>query len=207
MEEYTTISAEAVTEFTERRSRFIGAIAPVSTPEEAMAYIASKKEAYWDASHNCSAYVLRQGQLRRYSDDGEPQGTAGIPILDVLQKAGLTDVVAVVTRYFGGILLGAGGLVRAYSQGASQAVAAAEWLTMTPAAVVEMSMDYSLYGKVSYLLPQLEASVLASDFGERVRLEAVIRKERLSSLEKQLSEVSAGVIVPRLIETRYHDFG
>ena len=105
MEEYTTIRAAASDEFVERRSRFIGYIAPVCTEEEAAAFVSEKKALHWDASHNVYAYILREGQTRRYSDDGEPQGTAGVPVLEVLLREGLVDVVAVVTRYFGGVLL------------------------------------------------------------------------------------------------------
>ena len=113
MMEYKTIRLREEAEFIERRSRFIGHACPVKTEEEAVAFINEMKAKYWDASHNVYAYCLREGQIKRYSDDGEPQGTAGIPVLDVLQKSGVVDTAVVVTRYFGGILLGAGGLVRA----------------------------------------------------------------------------------------------
>ena len=112
MEEYKTILTPADVEFVERRSRFIGHIRPVSSEEEALAFLSEMRSQYWDATHNVYAYRLRQSGAQRYSDDGEPQGTAGMPTLDVLRKSGVTDVAAVVTRYFGGILLGAGGLVR-----------------------------------------------------------------------------------------------
>ena len=112
METYRTIRREGQDEFVERRSRFIGAICPVTTEQQAIAFINDKKKAHWDATHNVYAYILREGQVRRYSDDGEPQGTAGIPVLDVLQKSGLTDCAVVVTRYFGGVLLGAGSYER-----------------------------------------------------------------------------------------------
>ena len=111
MESYRTVKQETSAEFIEKRSKFIGYIKPVQTEEEAIAFIQSIKSKHWDATHNVYAYSLREGQTRRYSDDGEPQGTAGIPTLDVLQKADITDAVVVVTRYFGGILLGGGGLV------------------------------------------------------------------------------------------------
>lgn len=114
MQEYVTIYAPAEDEFVERKSRFIGAIAPVQTEEEAQAWIAQVRQQHRDATHNTYAYILRNG-IKRYSDDGEPQGTAGVPMLDCIEKEGLVDVAVVVTRYFGGILLGAGGLVRAYS--------------------------------------------------------------------------------------------
>ncbi|HBN81058.1 MAG TPA: YigZ family protein, partial [Ruminococcaceae bacterium] len=119
---YLTVRREASAEFTERRSRFIGCAKPVGTEKDALSFLNTIRSKHWDASHNVYAYALRSGQLRRYSDDGEPQGTAGIPVLDVLVKSGLVDTAVVVTRYFGGVLLGAGGLVRAYSHAASLAV-------------------------------------------------------------------------------------
>lgn len=117
--EYTTLAGYGEDEFVEKRSRFIGYAAPVSTEAEAVAFVNSIRERHREATHNVYAYILREGQIKRYSDDGEPQGTAGIPVLDVLQKAGIVDAVVVVTRYFGGTLLGAGGLVRAYTEGAA----------------------------------------------------------------------------------------
>ena len=122
---YTTIYEEAQASFTEKKSEFIGHIAPVSTTDEAVAFINRIKAENRKARHNVYAYVLREGNVSRYSDDGEPQGTGGVPVLDVINKSGLTDVCVVVTRYFGGILLGASGLTRAYSQGCSMAVNAA----------------------------------------------------------------------------------
>ena len=119
MTEYRTVKAFGSAEFTEKRSRFIGWCQPVQTQEEAVAFVENIRSRHWDATHNVYAYRLRDGQLQRYSDDGEPQGTAGMPVLDVLQKSNLVDVVVVATRYFGGILLGGGGLVRAYSHTSS----------------------------------------------------------------------------------------
>lgn len=165
--EYTTIEGYAQAEFVERRSRFIGSILPVTCEEDALAFLTQKREQYWDATHNVYAYILRDGQLRRYSDDGEPQGTAGIPVLDVLQKEGLTDVAVVVTRYFGGVLLGAGGLVRAYSHGAKIAVDAAVKKTMSPATLFQLDFSYDLYGKISYILPKYHIRTQNSEFGWR----------------------------------------
>ena len=137
MQEYTTILDRAEDEFVERKSRFIGAIAPVETEEEALDFIAQIKHQHRDATHNTYAYVLKNG-VKRYSDDGEPQGTAGVPMLDCLEKEGLVDVAVVVTRYFGGILLGAGGLVRAYSHGAKIAVDAASRKLMTTLSLIHI---------------------------------------------------------------------
>ncbi|MCI8501583.1 MAG: YigZ family protein [Oscillospiraceae bacterium] len=203
--EYKTIRARAEDEFIERRSRFIGHIAPVGSEEEAIAFIEEVRASNREANHNCYAYVLREGQIKRYSDDGEPQGTAGTPILEVLLRNELVDVCAVVTRYFGGVLLGAGGLVRAYSTGASLAVAAGGILRMAPCTSFVTEVDYALYGKLSYLLPQYNIQVLESDFGEKVRLVLLIRSDRLPAFEKELQELSAGQVSPFVLEERYAD--
>ena len=154
----------------ERRSRFIGHAAPVKTEEEAVAFINEMKAKYWDATHNVYAYCLRDGQIKRYSDDSEPQGTAGIPTLDVLQKSGVTDTVVVVTRYFGGVLLGAGGLVRAYSHGASIALEAAGIVTMRECVMASLSCDYNQYGRLQALIPECGGTVDDTVFGERVTM-------------------------------------
>jgi uncharacterized YigZ family protein len=200
MKPYKTIAVEASDEFVEKKSRFIGHVCPVATEEEAQAFVAAKKAKYWDATHNVWAYILQEGQTKRYSDDGEPQGTAGVPVLDVLQKEGLTDLVVVVTRYFGGTLLGAGGLVRAYSHGAKIAVDAARILHMNPCTVLEMELEYGLYGKVSYILPRYNAQVLSSDFGAAVQLRVMMTSDRVSSFQKELGELTAGSVIPRVAE-------
>lgn len=189
---YRTIRQEAVDEFIERKSRFIGAIRPVTTEEEALAFIQEKKKKYWDATHNVYAYILRDGQIRRYSDDGEPQGTAGIPVLDVLQKEGVTDCVVVVTRYFGGILLGAGGLVRAYAHGASIAVRAGEPIEMRPCTIASITADYARYGMLERLLPTVDAIIEDTAFTDTVTIRFHLEDDKLDTLKKQLTEHSAG---------------
>lgn len=203
MKEYITIRCPASDEFVERRSRFIGCIAPVSTADEAMQLIASKKSEHWDATHNVYAYILRDGQQKRYSDDGEPQGTAGVPVLDVLQKAGLVDVCVVVTRYFGGILLGAGGLVRAYSNGASLAVKAARIITVRECGEFSLSCAYDFYGKLARMLPQYGAKVISSDFGAQVSLRFLLRDDYIKPFLDELTEVSAARVVPELTGKRF----
>ena len=147
MAEYKTVRKNAQDQFVEKRSRFIGYACPVQTEQEALDFITSKKSEHWDASHNVYAYILRDGTMR-FSDDGEPQGTAGMPVLDVLRKSGVTDVVTVATRYFGGILLGGGGLVRAYSHTASIALQAAQIITMRECLLLSLTCDYGRYGRV-----------------------------------------------------------
>lgn len=145
--------------FEEKRSKFTGRLWHVETAEEAVAKIKEMRETYWDATHNCYAYILREGNVMRYSDDGEPQGTAGMPILEVLRHENLTDCVCVVTRYFGGILLGTGGLVRAYTQGAQVAVAAAGVQRMSLYTVALIACPYNLYEIILHLLPDHDCAV------------------------------------------------
>lgn len=205
-EGYRTVAAPAQDEFIEKRSRFIGYISPVQTEEEAVAFINAIRAQHREATHNVYAYILRQNQLSRFSDDGEPQGTAGRPVLEVIQREGLTDVAVVVTRYFGGILLGAGGLVRAYAQGAKTAVDAAKIQNMYPAAVIQLDMGYDLYGKVTYILPKHQVQTLDSVFEEGVRLWLLCKKERLEALTQELTELSAGTVFPFLVEEKFADF-
>lgn len=189
---YKTVRAENQAEFTERRSRFIGHAKPVKTEEEALAFINEMRSKYWDASHNVYAYCLREGNIKRYSDDGEPQGTAGVPVLDVLQKSSVVDAVVVVTRYFGGTLLGAGGLVRAYSHGASIGLAAAEIITMGLCTLCTVLMEYTQYGRVSSLIPETGGVVDHADFGEKVEIYFHIPNEKLPGLRKALTDATSG---------------
>lgn len=198
MEEYRTILETAQDEFVERKSRFIGHVSPVKDEAEALAFVAGIKQKYWDATHNVHAYILQNGMLKRYSDDGEPQGTAGIPVLDVLLKEKVTDVAVVVTRYFGGILLGAGGLVRAYSHGAKLALDAAGIVTKRLCYVIRLEFDYAMYGKLSYILPHYQTLTLDSDFGAAVVLQVMMQACHYDQFVKDLAELSGGTIVPKI---------
>lgn len=189
---YTTIYEEAQASFTEKKSEFIGHIAPVSTADEAVAFINRIKAENRKARHNVYAYVLREGNVSRYSDDGEPQGTGGVPVLDVINKSGLTDVCVVVTRYFGGILLGASGLTRAYSQVCSMAVNAARKMEMCECLRISFSCDYTLYGKVSYTLPEYGVIMEKEDFADSVDLAFLVKSELSDKLKKQLTDISCG---------------
>lgn len=203
---YFTISSNAKDSFIEKRSEFIGYIAPVKTNDEAVAFINSIKAEHRKAKHNVYAYILREDNISRYSDDGEPQGTAGVPVLDVLKKRGLTDVCVVVTRYFGGILLGGGGLVRAYSHAASLACDAAHIMNMCLCQRLKITADYGLYGKISYLLPNYETITVNSDFGSNVTLEILVLSEKLEALKKELIEVTNGSVDIEDCEELYEDF-
>ena len=203
---YRTVAAPAEDEITKKKSRFIGYIAPVSTEQETAAFIEEIRTRHREARHNCYAYRLRQNNLARFSDDGEPSGTAGRPILEVLQREELTDVCVVVTRYFGGILLGTGGLARAYTQGCKIAVAAAEVLSMYPAAECVLTADYGFYGKLQNLLPQYGAVLLDTVFEGDITLRFMLRQERMTSFVKALEEQSAGTLVPTVLEEKYYPF-
>lgn len=189
---YLTLANEGSDEFTESRSRFIGFAKPVKTEAEALEFVAALKKQYWDAKHHVYAYVLRDERISRSTDDGEPQGTAGAPVLEVLQKQGITDCVVVVIRYFGGILLGTGGLVRAYSKGSSVAVAAAGILERRLCAVGQVRCHYAEYGRVQPLIAECGGVIDDSVFEEDVVLCMHMPCEDVANFEKQLTEMTAG---------------
>lgn len=194
---YKTIAARADAEFIEKKSRFLGALQPCQSEEEAQRFIEEKKKEHWNANHNVYAYIVRGTAtvpVKRCSDDGEPQGTAGRPVLDVLEKEGLTDVCCVVTRYFGGTLLGTGGLVRAYSHTTTLAVQEAQILHMSLCKEVTMTFDYSWYGKISFFLPDYGVETLSSDFGEQVALRLRLRADRVEGFCKTLTETTNGQV-------------
>ena len=193
---YTTIRQEASAEFTEKKSVFIGHAKPVKSDAEAMEFVAKIKEKYKDARHNCYAYYLNSGVLARYSDDNVPQGTAGIPILEVIKKSGVNDCVVAVTRYFGGILLGAGGLVRAYSTAAGLAIEAAGVVTYEEYEAFSLSCDYGEYNKINFELECVGAIIDKCDFLENVKLEFAVKSEISDVICKKISELSGGKLVP-----------
>ena len=147
---YKTVARSATATMIERKSKFIATVRPVKTEAQALDLIAEMKSKYYDATHNVYAYIIGEGNIMRYSDDGEPSGTAGVPVLEVMRKEGLIDTAVVVTRYFGGILLGGGGLVRAYGASAKLGLDEAKIVTRTLCDLVEVSCDYTLFGKVQY---------------------------------------------------------
>ena len=181
-------------ELEDRRSRFLAVLHPVHSEEEALAFIAGIKKQYWDARHHCFAYIVDGGRLVRCSDDGEPQGTAGRPILDVLTGANLQDVICVVTRYFGGTLLGTGGLVRAYAGAASDALSNAVLLTRRDGIRLCLQMAYTDLGKVQYLLGQKGIAVTDSQYADDVRLWIVIPLAEEAQLKDDLTEATGARI-------------
>ncbi len=202
-QEYLTVAQEAAAEFTEKRSRFIATVRPVTTEEEAVSFIQELKSRYWDARHNVYAYRIREGQIQRYSDDGEPQGTAGMPTLDVLQKSDLTDVAVVVTRYFGGILLGGGGLVRAYSHTTSLGVEAAGIIRMCPCRLCTLTCEYHEYGKLASLIPANGGVVDDAVFEENVRIDFHIDSSLTDRLVNEVSEITAGKVSVSIGKERF----
>ena len=189
---YTTLEGEGEAEFVEKKSVFISHAKPIQSEEEALAYIKKIKSAYADARHNVWAYMMKGEIIARYSDDGEPQGTAGVPVLDTIRKSGVTDAVVVVTRYFGGILLGAGGLVRAYSHGAKIALDAAEIVTYEKYAELSLACSYSDYQKYSVVLPTFNAIIDSTDFTDKVVVRFAIKETLVDTLAKKITEMSGG---------------
>lgn len=189
---YTTLECEGKAEFTEKKSVFIGHAIPVKTEEEAQAYVKKQKNAYPDARHNVWAYLMKGEIVARYSDDGEPQGTAGVPVLDTVRKSGVTDAVVVITRYFGGILLGAGGLVRAYSHTAKLALEAAHIITYEQYTELELCCSYSDYQRYQAELPRFGAVIDDTLFAERVTVLFAVKSTLTEMLFQRIQEMSGG---------------
>ena len=195
-ERFTTVSREAHVEFEEKRSIFLGHAIRTDTEEEAQAFIKGLKKQYQDATHNVFAYMMRGDLIARYSDDGEPQGTAGMPTLDVIRKSGVRNVCVVVTRYFGGTLLGAGGLVRAYSHAASLALDAAEIITYEPYAEYALRCGYADYQKYHVILMGAGALIDGTDFEADVCIRFAMRKQESEALIQKIIETGYGRDIP-----------
>ena len=205
MDEYLVPSEYGEDEFIEKKSRFIGRIWPVETEEEALARIQEMKKKHYDATHNCWAYIIRDGAVR-FSDDGEPGGTAGMPMLQVLQREGLFNAVCVVTRYFGGILLGAGGLVRAYTKGAKIAVDAAGKSMKRVWTVLYVPCPYSFYERVRLEAEGFGGIVRKADFGAEVELELLFPEAKTQEFLDRLTDMTAGTVESMEIGQEYRAF-
>lgn len=203
MSEYKTVEYEADDYFIEKKSRFIGYAKPVKTQEEAVEFINQIKSKHWDATHNVYAYVLKENNIRRYSDDGEPSGTAGVPVLDVILKENLVDVCVVATRYFGGTLLGAGGLVRAYSHTSKIAIEAANIITMAECNIMSVKVDYSFYDRMNILLADFKADIINTDFAENVIITFSVKQDKTQMLSDKLTDVSNGKYNLNFIKTEF----
>ncbi len=180
-------------ELTEKKSRFIATVEPVSTEEEALAFVERTRKKYWDARHNCYAYVLgERGQLQKCSDDGEPGQTAGRPMLDVLLGQEIRDVCVVVTRYFGGVLLGTGGLVRAYSGAVVEGLKKCKIVEKCPGRLLVMVSDYTGIGKIQYILGQRKIAVLDTQYTDKVLVKAMVPEEETERLMAEIMDGTGG---------------
>ena len=200
---FRTVKAPASVELVINKSRFIGQCFPISSEEQALELLSQLRKRYWDATHNCYAYSVGQkGEIARFSDDGEPGGTAGMPMMDALRGAGVTDVLCVVTRYFGGVLLGTGGLVRAYSRACAEAIRAAGIVRMAPCDLVEFDVPYA-----QWALLQQEArrqgATLSPAYGEKVRCLAVIEAGRTKAFLDAVFDQSAGSLTGTVTGREY----
>lgn len=192
MESYLVPGEYGEAELVEKRSRFIGQVWRVETEEEARERVEQVRKKYHDARHHCWCYLLREGGVLRYSDDGEPQGTAGIPVIDTMKKSGVTDAVIVATRYFGGILLGGGGLIRAYSHTASIALGAAERVRMKQCLKLGIACSYDSYGRVQAIVPECGGIVDGAEFTDKVTISLHMEPELLEGLMRRLADATAG---------------
>jgi len=201
--EYFVPAGYGEAEFVEKRSRFIGRVWRTDSEEEALARIEEIREKHWDATHNVYAYIIRDGGIMRYSDDGEPQGTSGMPVLGVFRSAGVFNVCCVVTRYFGGILLGAGGLVRAYSHTASLALESAGIAVMRRWREVKVNCPYSLFERVRNEVSAFGGAISDIDYGAEVTISALLPASRVEDFSARLVDMSAGTLAPELGEERF----
>ena len=205
MEEYLVPTGFGEDEFIEKKSRFIGRLWPVETEAEALERIQQMKKQHYDATHNCWAYILRDGAVR-FSDDGEPGGTAGMPMLQVLQREGLYNVVCVVTRYFGGILLGAGGLVRAYTKGAKIAVDAAGKSMKRVWTALYLPCPYPFYERVKLAVEEFEGIIRKTDFGAEIELELLFPEGKTQAFLDRLTDMTSGTVEAMEIGQEYRAF-
>ena len=193
MEIYHTIYKGGNGEIVEKKSRFIAEVYPVTSEEEAMEILEQTRKQYWDARHHCWAYIIgRNPAAERMSDDGEPAGTAGKPILEVIRGRELTNVLVIVTRYFGGTLLGTGGLVRAYSQATQAGLAASRVMTKQPGRKITVGTDYNGIGKLQYIVGKRQIPVMDTRYGEAVEMDVLVPEEEVRALTKEITEATAG---------------
>lgn len=193
VKEYLTIFDEASGEIVEKKSRFIATVIHVESEEEAVSHIERLKKLYWDARHNCYAFILGMGsETMRFSDDGEPSGTAGKPILEVLKGRGLTNVLVVVTRYFGGVLLGTGGLVRAYTDSTQEGINNSDIKKMTLMQRVSVHVDYNSVGKLKYVLASDSIEVVDEIYTDSVQIDIALPVDNISQITDKITDVTSG---------------
>lgn len=206
IKEYKTVKHTGTGEIVEKRSRFIANVKPVSSEEEALTFLNELKQKYWDARHNVYAYIIKENNIMRYSDDGEPSGTAGVPVLDMLKKEELTDVIVVVTRYFGGILLGTGGLVHAYSKSAKEGILAAEIKKMLLCQKLIIKCDYNLVGKIQYEIQGRDDIIIGdAEYGEDVNISVFIPCDSVDNFINNMIDKTNGNVEIKKEEVGYFE--
>ena len=192
---FKTVYQGGVGEITLKKSRFIATVCPVETEEAAIEFIETSKKKYWDAAHNCSAYIIgTNNPVMRCSDDGEPAKTAGWPILDVLTAHKLTNIIVVVTRYFGGTLLGTGGLVKAYQSATKEGLSQSTIITKELGSNLLLTTDYNYIGKIQYLIGQESYPILETDYTDLVKMNVLVPSKQLQAFQRKLDEVTNGTV-------------
>ena len=200
---YKTVKNMASAEIVEKRSRFIASVKPVESEHEAVEFINELRKKYWDASHNVYAYIVEENGVMRYSDDGEPSGTAGMPVLDMLKKEGLTNTVVVVTRYFGGILLGTGGLVRAYSKAVQEGLANSCIIERKHGILLAVETDYNGIGRIQYLAGERRIPIQEAEYTEKVCLKLLVPVNSMDEIQKAITEGTSGKAKMRKVKELY----
>ena len=204
LSQYKTVYCGGEAEIIEKKSRFIATVRPIKSEEEALAFIESMRKKYWNATHNCFAYVIGEHfGVQRCSDDGEPSGTAGKPMLDVLLGEEIHDVVVVVTRYFGGTLLGTGGLVRAYSGATKEGLLVSKVITKMHGQKLSVQTDYTGLGKIQYILGQRGIRILNSIYTDKVELEVLLPEAEIKAVMSEICEGTNGQAVMELSDECY----
>ena len=202
-ESYRTVLCQAEGELVEKRSRFIATVKPVKTEDEAIEFLEILKKKYWDARHNVYAYVLEENNIQRYSDDGEPAGTAGVPVLEMIKKEGLSNLIVVVTRYFGGILLGTGGLVHAYSKSAKLGVEAAKPVTMLLCREITVECDYTGLGRLQSEICSQGLSMGEIEYAENVKIPVFVAESQVDSFVSGIVDKMNGRVRIEMGESGY----
>ena len=205
MSEYKIVAKPGVGEFVDKKSRFIAHVYAIDSEEQAQGYIEELKKKYWDARHNCYGYVLgKNNETQRFSDDGEPSGTAGKPMLDVLLGEELYNTAVVVTRYFGGTLLGTGGLVRAYSKAVQEGLAQSDLIEKQYGNILEIGTDYNGVGKIQYLIGENKIPVLESEYTDKVRFQVLLPMSETEHFQKLLTEATNARASQEIVDSCYY---
>ncbi|WP_167955022.1 YigZ family protein [Anaerosporobacter faecicola] len=204
IDSYKAVYTAGESEIIEKKSRFIATVEPICSEEEAIAMIEKMRKKHWDATHNCFAYVVgERNEVQRCSDDGEPSGTAGKPMLDVLLAQGIHNVVVVVTRYFGGTLLGTGGLVRAYTKATVEGLVASVVIEKKAGKRIRIVTDYNGVGKLQYITCQMQITVLDTSYTDSVTMDLLVTKDQITKLQEEVTEATSGKCKLEFLESRY----